>query len=51
MTQYKKHKIKEMTVRKTRGGSRHLNWLVGLFLILILGIGFATADEPKKNSR
>jgi heme/copper-type cytochrome/quinol oxidase subunit 2 len=48
MTQDKKYKIKEMSVRKTRGGSRHLNWLVGFFLILILGTGFAAADEPKK---
>jgi heme/copper-type cytochrome/quinol oxidase subunit 2 len=48
MTQDKKYKIKGMSVRKTRGGSRHLNWLVGFFLILILGTGFAAADEPKK---
>jgi heme/copper-type cytochrome/quinol oxidase subunit 2 len=48
MTQDKKYKIKGMSVRKTRGGSRHLNWLVGFFLILILGTGFAAPDEPKK---
>ena len=35
-------------MRKTREGSRHLHWLVGLFLILILGTGLAAADEPKK---
>jgi len=41
-------KLKEMTVRKTRGGSRHLNGLAGLFLMLILSTAFAAADEPKK---
>lgn len=35
-------------MHKTRGDSRHLNWLAGLFLILFLGTGFAAVDEPKK---
>jgi plastocyanin len=37
-----------MTVRKTRGGSRLLHWLVGVFLMLMLGTGLAAADEPQK---
>jgi nitrosocyanin len=37
-----------MTVRKTRGCSRHLGWLAGLFLMLMLGPGLAAAVEPKK---
>ena len=35
-------------MHRTRGGSRHLNWLVGLFLIFILDPGSTAADEPKK---
>ena len=33
---------------ETRGCSRHLGWLAGLCMILILGTGLAAADEPKK---
>lgn len=39
---------KEMTVRKTRGCSRYLGWLVGLSLILMLSTGLTAAEEPKK---
>ena len=32
----------------TRGCSRHLGWLAGLLLILMLSTGLAAANEPKK---
>ena len=35
-------------MRRTRGWSRHLGWLAGLLLILLLSTGLAAADEPKK---
>ena len=37
-----------MTVHRTRECSRHLVWLAGLLLILILSPGLAAVDEPKK---
>jgi heme/copper-type cytochrome/quinol oxidase subunit 2 len=37
-----------MTVRRTHECSRHLGWLAGLLLILILSPGPAAADESKK---
>ena len=48
MTLHEQFKIKEMTVHKTRGGSRLLSWLAGVLLMLMLGTGLAAADEPKK---
>ena len=35
-------------MRKRREYSRHLGWLAGLFLMLMLGTGIVAADEPKK---
>ena len=35
-------------MRMIRGYSRHLDWLAGLLLVLMLSTGLAAADEPKK---
>ena len=35
-------------MRRTRECSRHLGWLAGLLLMLMLSTGLAAADEPKK---
>ena len=35
-------------MRKTRECGRHLGWLAGLFLVLMLSTGLAAADELKK---
>ena len=35
-------------MRKTRECGRHLGWLAGFFLVLMLSTGLAAADEPKK---
>ena len=35
-------------MRRTRECSRHLGWLAGLLLMLMLSPGLAAANEPKK---